>query len=67
MFLLNKAESSSKQFVKKSYLLKADVQKQYKIIEVVAVSENFLQEVPLKLEIKCRTDVYFSLIFGYFI
>ena len=38
---------------------KADVKEQ-KIKKLVSVSCNFLLEVPLKLEIQCKTGVYFS-------
>ena len=40
--------------------------KQQEIKELAAVSYNFLQEPPLKLEIKCKTGIYFLFDSGWY-
>ena len=40
--------------------------KQQEIKELAAVSYNFLQEPPLKLEIKCKTSIYFLFDSGWY-
>ena len=43
----------------------ADVEQQ-KIKELVVISYNNLQEVPWKLEIKCKAGLYLLVNFGWF-
>ena len=54
-----------KTYKRQSTDLKADV-KQQEIKELVAVSCNFLQEVPSKLDIQCKTGMHFSFNFAWY-